>query len=168
MQNVSVSPMSRENIRQFVKKFRQLFGLGDVLYFPIVRFIEWCLPQLGLNYEILTVEEMSNTYGLTNTKRNVLYIREDVYCGAIEGNPRDRFTLCHELGHFLLHTPDRVSFARGKIPAYRDPEWQANAFAGELMAPYYLTYHMSLDEIMVQCGMSRQAAQIQHKLYHGK
>lgn len=75
MQNVSVSPMSRENIRQFVKKFRQLFGLGDVLYFPIVRFIEWCLPQLGLNYEILTVEEMSNTYGLTNTKRNVLYIK---------------------------------------------------------------------------------------------
>lgn len=86
MQNVSVSPMSRENIRQLVKEFRQLFGLGDVLYFPIVRFIEWCLPQLGLNYEILTVEEMSNTYGLTNTKRNVLYIREDVYCGAIEGN----------------------------------------------------------------------------------
>ena len=153
MQNVSVSPMSRESIRQFVKEFRQLFGLGDVLYFPIVRFIEWCLPQLGLNYEILTVEEMSNTYGLTNTKRNVLYIREDVYCGAIKGNPRDRFTLCHELGHFLL---------------YRDPEWQANAFAGELMAPHYLTYHMNLDEIMVQCGMSRQAAQIQYKLYHGK
>lgn len=166
MKNVSVAPMSREDIREFVKKFRQLFGLGDVLYFPIVPFIEWCLPELGLNYEISTVEEMDDTYGLTNTKSNVLYIREDVYRGAIEGKPRDRFTLCHELGHFLLHTPDRVSFARGSVPAFRDPEWQANVFAGEIMAPHYLTYYMDVDEIMTQCGMSRQAAQIQYKLCH--
>ncbi len=168
MQKVSVSPMSRKRIREVAKNFRQLFGLEDVLYFPIVRFIEWCLPQLGLDYEVLTVGEMNDTYGLTNTKRNILYIREDVYLRAIEGNPRDRFTLCHELGHFLLHTPDRVSFARGDIPAYRDPEWQANVFAGELMAPYHLTNYMSVDEIMDRCGMSRQAAEIQYNLYHGK
>lgn len=168
MNNASVEPMSRKGIRKFANEFRQLFGLENVLYFPIVRFIEWCLPALGLNYEILTVEEMDNTYGLTNTRKNILYIREDVYYRAIEGNPRDRFTLCHELGHFLLHTPERVSFARGDIPAYRNPEWQANAFAGELMAPYHLTDCMSVDEIMNECGMSRQAAQIQHDLYHGK
>lgn len=166
MENVSVSPMSRKNIRKFVKEFRQLFGLDDVLYFPIVPFIEWYLPRLGLNYEILTVEEMDDLYGLTNTGSNVLYIREDVYYRAVKGNPRDRFTLCHELGHFLLHTPDRVSFARGDIPAYRNPEWQANTFAGEIMAPYHLTFHMDVDEIMQRCGMSRQAATIQYGLYH--
>lgn len=168
MENVSVTPMSRKSIRTFAKNFRQLFGLDDVLYFPIVRFIEWCLPELGLNYEILTVEEMSDTYGLTNTKRNILYIREDVYRKAIEGSSRDRFTLCHELGHSLLHTPDRVSFARGEIPVYRKPEWQANAFAGELMAPYHLTNCMCVNEIMEGCGMSRQAAEIQYNLCHGK
>ncbi len=132
MENVSVVPMSRLAIRKLVMEFRKLFGLEDVLYFPIVRFIEWCLPQLGLEYEVLSISEMRDTYGLTNTKKNTLLIREDVYLGAIDGNPRDRFTLCHELGHFILHTPDRVSFARGEIPAYRDPEWQANTFAGEL------------------------------------
>lgn len=168
MPNVSVSPMSRKSIRDFTKKFRHLFGLDDVLYFPIVRFIEWCLPELGLNYEILTVEEMDDTYGLTNTSKNVLYIREDVYYRAVAGNPRVRFTLCHELGHFLLHTPGRVSFARGDIPAYRNPEWQANVFAGELMAPYYLTNCMSVDDIMNECGMSRQAAEIQYNMYHGE
>lgn len=168
MPNVSVSPMSRKSIREFAKEFRRLLGLEDVMYFPIVRFIEWYLPQLGMNYEILTIAEMNDTYGLTNTKRNVLYIREDVYCGAIAGNPRDRFTLCHELGHFLLHTPERVSFARGNIPAYMNPEWQANVFAGELMAPYNLTYGMSVDEMMKECGMSRQAATIQYNLYNGK
>lgn len=168
MPNVSVSPMSRKSIREFAREFRQLLGLENIRYFPIVQFIEWYLPRLGLNYEILTVGEMNDTYGLTNTKRNVLYIREDVYCGAIQGNPRDRFTLCHELGHSLLHTPERVSFARGNIPAYRNPEWQANVFAGELMAPYYLTCGMSVDEMMKECGMSRQAAAIQYNLYHEK
>lgn len=165
MEKVSVTPMSRLAIRELVIKFRKLFGLEDVLYFPIVRFIEWCLPQLELECEILTVSEMCDTYGLTNTKKNTLLIREDVYLGAIAGNPRDRFTLCHELGHFLLHTPDRVSFARGEIPAYRNPEWQANTFAGELMAPYNLTCCMSVEEIMSKCGMSRQAAEIQYKSF---
>lgn len=165
MENVSVAPMSRLAIRELVFEFRKLFGLEDVLYFPIVRFIEWCLPQLGLEYEILTVEEMSDTYGLTNTKENTLQIREDVYLGAIDGKPRDRFTLCHELGHFILHTPDRVSFARGEIPAYRNPEWQANTFAGELMAPYNLACCMDVEEIMDECGMSRQAAEIQYKSF---
>ena len=145
MDNVSASPMSRKSIRNLVDKFRHILGLENILYFPIVPFIEWCLPEPGMNYEILTVSEMDDTYGLTNTKENVLFIREDVYLRAINGNPRDRFTLCHELGHFLLHTPDRISFARGDIPAYRDPEWQANTFAGELMAHYRLTKHMSID-----------------------
>jgi Zn-dependent peptidase ImmA (M78 family) len=165
VENVSVVPMSRLAIRKLVMEFRKLFGLEDVLYFPIVRFIEWCLPQLGLEYEVLSISEMRDTYGLTNTKKNTLLIREDVYLGAIDGNPRDRFTLCHELGHFILHTPDRVSFARGEIPAYRDPEWQANTFAGEIMAPYNLTCCMSVEEIMDKCGMSRQAAEIQYKSF---
>ena len=165
MENVSAAPMSRNKLRVLVEKFRELFGLENVLYFPIVQFIEWCLPELGLESEVVSISEMQDTYGLTNTKKNTLLIREDVYIGAIAGNPRDRFTLCHELGHFILHTPDRVGFARGEIPAYRNPEWHANTFAGELMAPYHLTCCMSVDEIMAKCGMSRQAAQIQYDTF---
>lgn len=162
MEKVSVEPMSRKSIRQLVMEFRKLFGLENSLFFPIVQFVEWCLPELGLDFELLDVCEMEDTYGLTNTNKNTLYIREDVYIGAVNDNPRDRFTLCHELGHFLLHTPDRVSFARGDIPAYRNPEWQANTFAGELMAPYGLTYNLTADEIAEKCGMSKQAAKIQY------
>lgn len=162
MEEISVEPMSRKSIRQLVMGFRKLFGLENSLFFPIVQFVEWCLPELGLDFEILNVCEMEDTYGLTNTNKNTLYIREDVYIGAVNDNPRDRFTLCHELGHFLLHTPDRVSFARGDIPAYRKPEWQANTFAGELMAPYRLAYNLTVDEIAEKCGMSKQAAKIQY------
>ena len=48
MQKISVEPMSRDGIRELAKEFRSLFGLEKVLFFPIVQFIEWVLPQIGL------------------------------------------------------------------------------------------------------------------------
>lgn len=166
MQKVSVEPMSRDRIRQLAKKFRNIFGLEEVLNFPILQFIEWVLPELGLDFEVVPVDELGNAYGVTHTKKGVMSIREDVYNRAVNGNARDRFTLCHELGHFLMHTPERVSFARGEVPAYMDPEWQANVFAGELMAPYELVKDMSVAEIAEKCGMSFSAAQVQYNNYH--
>ncbi len=166
MQKVSVEPMSRKSIREFAKGLRNLFGLEKTLYFPIVQFIEWILPEMGLDYEYVSAAEMGDAYGVTYTRKGIMQIREDVYERAINGNPRDRFTLCHELGHFLMHSPERVSFARGDVPTYMDPEWQANAFAGELMAPYDLVKGMSSSEIASKCGMSVMAAQVQYNNYH--
>ena len=163
MQRVSVQPLSLKAIREIAESFRNLFQVQDVLYFPIVEFIEWCRPEMGMYYGIVPICEMQNAYGVTHTGKNVMKIREDTYVGAISGSPRDRFTLCHELGHFLLHTPERVSFARGEVPAYMDPEWQANTFAAELMAPYKLIRGLSVEEIMEKCGMSFTAASIQYK-----
>lgn len=165
MEKVSVAPMSRNNLREFAYRFREMCGLEEEFYFPIDKLIEWILPILGVDYEIVTEKEMGRAYGVTHTGMKVMKIREDVYDGAVNGNPRDRFTLCHELGHFLLHTPDRVSFARGEVPAYMNPEWQANVFAGEIMAPYTLVAGMSPKEIADKCGMSLTAATIQFKQY---
>lgn len=166
MNNFSVAPMSRSNIRRLAKEFRKIFDLEKVLYFPIVPFIEWVLGQLGLELEIVSISDMPRAYGVTNPGTETMKIRQDVYEGAINGNPRDRFTLCHELGHYLMHLPERVTFARGVVPAYMDPEWQANAFAGELMAPYDLVKNMSVEEIAEKCGMSITAASIQYRQYH--
>lgn len=166
MNNVAVEPMSRKKLRELVHRFRKLCGMENELYFPIVHFIEWILPKVGSDYEIVPVNEMGNAYGVTHTGMRVMKIREDVYEGAVKGNPRDRFTLCHELGHFILHSPDRVSFARGEVPAYMDPEWQANVFAGELLAPYDLVAHMPPERIAAECGMSLTAATIQYNQYH--
>lgn len=162
--NVSVEPLSRKNIRNITMELRKILGYEKEPFFPIVHFIEWVManPESGMDFEILTKEEMLDTYGTTNTGCNVMKIREDVYNGAVEENPRDRFTLCHELGHYLLHRPESVSYARGTVPAYRNPEWQANTFAAELMAPYTLVKNMEIEEIMKECGMSRQAATIQY------
>ncbi len=164
MDTICVKPLSIKAIRDFTATIREACSLDKSLYFPIVQFIEWvvCDPDSGVDLEIVPVNEMSNTYGITNTGRNNLRIREDVYVRAIENdNPRDRFTLCHEVGHYFLHQPERVEFARGNnIPKYRNPEWQANVFAAELMAPLNLIKNMPAQEIARQCGMSQQAALI--------
>lgn len=148
------------------KNIRSVSGLEETTYFPIVPFIELILPKMGIDYEYVPAAEMGDAYGVTYTGRGIIQIREDVYEGAIKGNPRDRFTLCHELGHCLMHSPNRVSFARGDVPTYMDPEWQANAFAGELMAPYDLVKNMTALEIADKCGMSVTAAQVQYNNYH--
>lgn len=164
--NVAAESLSRARIRKITEKLRELIGCSEKAYFPIVEFIEWIMgdPENDFDYEIVEAQEMQDMYGNMNTGLNVMKIREDVYIGAINGNPRHRFTLCHELGHYLLHQPERVSYARGEIPTYRNPEWQANTFAAELMAPYKLIKNMGVAEIMEQCGMSRQAAEIQYKI----
>lgn len=166
--NICATPLSRVRIRELTTELRKICGLQEQLFFPIVQFIEWILgdPSNDFDYEIVPVSEMKDTYGTTNTANNVMRIREDVYDGAVKGSARDRFTLCHELGHYLLHQPKFISYARGNVPVYCQPEWQANTFAGELMAPYHLVKDMSADDIADKCGMSHTAANIQYKTYH--
>ena len=106
--NVVAKPRSRNDIRKMTNKLREVVGCEQSPYFPIVEFIEWILgnPDGGIDYEIVDPEDMEDTYGTTNTGMNIMRIRSDVYEGAIQGNPRDRFTLCHEVGHWFLHQPD--------------------------------------------------------------
>ena len=165
MDNICVKPLSAKTIRDFTHELRKICKLDDVIPFPIVQFIEWmlCDPDNNVTLEIVPISEMNDTYGVTDTNENIIRIREDVYLRAVAGNPRDRFTLCHEVGHFFLHQPERVEFARGIIPSFRKPEWQANMFAAELMAPYHLVKEMLPEEIAKKCGMSLQAATIRYK-----
>ncbi|MDR9857831.1 ImmA/IrrE family metallo-endopeptidase [Paenibacillus sp. VCA1] len=164
------SPLSRKDIRNFVNDIRKVMGLTDTRYFPIREFLEFVMPQMDENFvlEILPKHEMGSNHGLAYPEDKVIKLREDVYDGAVAGKPRDRLTMAHEIGHYFLHTKERISFARnreksGQLPAYRDPEWQANAFAGELLAPPHIIQGMSVFEVMQNCGVSQDAARIQLK-----
>ena len=101
--NICATALSRNSIRSLTTELRNMCGMQDQLYFPIVEFIEWilCDPDNDFDYEIVPEIEMKDTYGTTNTASNIMRIREDVYERAVAGVPRDRFTLCHELGHFI-------------------------------------------------------------------
>ena len=165
MSNTRAIGLSRKRISEITYIVRSAFGFENEEYFPIVACIEFLAAEDDdFNFEIVEPAELSDTYATTNTDQNVMYIRKDVYERAANGNPRDRFTLCHELGHYFLHQPGMISNARGKVPKYCDPEWQANTFAGELMAPKHLIKNMQPEEIAQKCGMSRVAAEIQYKM----
>lgn len=77
----------------------------------------------------------------------VICLTEDSYSKLERGAPRATFTVCHEIGHGVLHAPvlrtmrqmphAAEGLYRGTMehPPYQDSEWQANAFAGALLMP---------------------------------
>lgn len=160
---------SRQNIRKLVMSIRQTCKLENDLYFPILRFVENVLPSIfdDFTFEVLPAKEMGECHGQTFPDEHIIRIRSDVYEGAADGIGRDRLTIAHEVGHLLLHHTESISFCRlsknQKLPAYEDPEWQANCFGGELLAPSTLIKGMTVSEVAEKCGVSLDAAEIQLK-----
>lgn len=113
---------------------------------------------------------MGDYHGLTYTNEGNIKIREDVYLNAVEGKGRDRFTMAHELGHFLLHNPKNVILARtkSKTKIYEDAEWQADTFAAELLMPIdMITDEDDIDSISRKFGVSAKAAEVRlNKVRH--
>lgn len=170
MSEYEASPLARSDIRNLTNFIRQVCDLSNERYFPIVQFLELVMPQIDEQFFWVPASksEMGAKHGLAYPEDKLIKIREDIYEGAVAGNGRDRFTIAHEIGHYFLHKKERVSFARSlgaaeKLPAFKDPEWQASAFAGELLAPPHIIRDLSVFEVMKYCGISQDAAQKQLK-----
>ena len=161
--------LSRREIRIMAKRVRKIFGINGYC-FPIVELLDIVMPQIDEKFSLSIVEKDElppGHYALTYPDKGEMKVRRDVYEGAIGGDGRSRFTLCHELFHYIFHTSENISFARSdeKLPSYLDPEWQANTFAAELMIPMDLVKGMSIYEIVKKCKVSWQCAQIQMEKY---
>lgn len=167
MNSYKAQGISRNDIRYFVREIRKGVNMEYTMYFPIVQFLENILPILipDFQLEIVPQEEMGNKHGETYPSRHLIRLREDVYLNAINGNGRDRLTIAHEIGHLLLHDDDSIALCRlapnEKLKTYEDPEWQANAFGGELLAASYLINGLTSFEVQEKCGVSEQAATVQ-------
>ena len=161
------SPLSRRDIRYYVRKIKEQVGLENELCFPILTFIENILPTVipDFELEIPTVSEMPGKHGETFPSKHIMRIREDVYLRAVQGKGRDRLTIAHEVAHLLLHDDESIALCRlapnEKLLPYEDPEWQADAFAGELLASSYLIKGMTESQIMKRCFVSSAAAHTQ-------
>ena len=137
--NVIAIPLDRKRIRVLANSIREIIKELYDGEFKLLDFVENNLSVLDkeYNFAVIPIEEMPGVYGRTNASKSELFIREDVYEGIRQENPRDLFTLAHELAHYLLHGSDKISFARGNVSIKCDPEWQANTFASELLKPYF-------------------------------
>lgn len=165
MAGLSVPPLSLKQIRKRCELIRTIFNIQLNEPVDIVKVFEYILTQIGVEFEVVPKHEMGAKHGETIPSENRIRIREDVYERACNGYGRDRLTMAHELGHLLLHRVETITFARedGGIPPYKDPEWQANAFAGELLAPYEYIKDMSVIDIASYYGITEKAASIQRR-----
>lgn len=162
---------SRAQIRETARLIRKLQGAESELYFPILDFMEKTLPMINpaFSFRVIPEDEMGECEGLKLPEKNEILIRSDVYDRAYDGGGRERLTIAHELYHYLQHSKQTIAFARTNgqpIPAYKDPEWQADAFGGELLVSYDLARELSVEEIVGSCGVSEAAAKTQYKKMH--
>ena len=164
MAGIKVSPKSLNDIRKIARNFRAILGCTSDEPIDIVRVLEHGLGSIGLEYEIISEDKMGSKHGETFLGQDKIFIREDVYDNACKGSGRDRLTIAHEIGHFLLHRASDISLARDmdeEIKPYENLEWQANAFAGELLAPYEFVKGKDISAVSRKYGVSLQAASIQ-------
>ena len=167
MPNCVATPLSRAQIRNMAGVIRKIEGTEDKCYFDIVHFVEVTLSKIDPDFSLIIEpkEQMGSCHGLTYPDKNEIHLREDVYNLAVDGSGRDRLTIAHELFHLLQHCHENISFARMReecdIPAYMNPEWQADAFGGELLIPRDLIRGMSVEEIVNSCKVSKAAAMFQ-------
>lgn len=166
---VEVPPWSRKQIRDLARRFRKHIRCEEP-YFPIVDVIEFVLPKLQHDFEFIVedMDEMGADHGRTYPDSSEIIVRADVYEGACKGNGRDRMTMAHELGHFLMHRdlPLNRRVERESIPSYRSSEWQANCFGGELLvAAEHAHLCKNSEEAAGLFGVSQLAAEYQWEKY---
>ena len=164
-----VPPQSFQSLKEFAEKVRSAFVSEEAIEFPIIEVLELKLPTLLKDFYLdpRDANTMGPLEGFVVAGKNVIAIREDVYIGACNGNGRDRFTCCHELGHFLLHREIAMPRMSEKSdPIYCDSEWQADTFAGSLMmSKRHVPKFVNEFAAAKACGMSQQAAEFMMQKY---
>ncbi|RTL35397.1 MAG: ImmA/IrrE family metallo-endopeptidase [Rhodocyclaceae bacterium] len=161
-----VPPRSAASIELEASVLREMTETSEQTFFPIVQLYD-ALHELvpGASYDVLGHGEMGDNHGLTLLTKKEIRIREDVFEAACKDDGFGRFTMCHELGHLLLHEGVGLQRSAGEMPIYMSSEWQADMFAGALLMPETLVdLEASPDELMGIFGVSRSAAHVRLKL----
>ncbi len=129
----------------------------------IVKVLEF-LFQDRLNYRFAIVEdhEMSGFEGATWPSEKSMLLPQSVYDGACRGDPSARYTICHEIGHLVLHAEPPKYNKRMNVAGldvWSDSEHQADYFASALLMPRMaILKARSIQMVMDSCGVSYAAA----------
>ena len=148
-----VRPASRESIDRWGDGFISNHYpdlLREPGKLPVLHLIDVLLPTA---YDIDNgVELLPEGVDGISEPPNRLTISDRVYDGIARDIPRDRFTGAHEAVHAVLHlcqlsapfeskTGVRL-YRRGEVPAFVDPEWQANRGAAALLMPARMVWRL--------------------------
>jgi hypothetical protein len=159
--STKVSPRSKRNIQDLAQSLRDSLGI-NCLQLPIVVIYEALQHIDDLDLEVVEDWHLPSEEAVTYPDLKTIQVRESVYDSAYAGDPRSRFTLAHELGHYLMHRDQNASFSRsGSHKIYCDCEWQADRFASELLIDRRLfKADWTVQEVMEKFKASQKAAEI--------
>lgn len=172
-----LEPLRRRDIDARAESFLQSVGVDRSVPIDIEQIVE---RRLGLTLFIGRAEEIDQTdsvLGAIFFDHSEVFINE-ILMGA-EG--RFRFTLAHEVGHWVLHqgVVDPIDFAWPFVPGKRGQgrlvlcrnqdvsmiEVQANMFAASLLMPFWAfanrIHHHALDMKLARQDGKYQAAKNQ-------
>jgi len=135
--------LKEELIIAKVRKFKQLY-CGNQLPVEIEKVAEF---KLGISIRPEpNMEKLCDSDALITSGFKVIFVDSHRY-GDVRYDNRLRFSLAHEVGHFILHQKVYSSFQIKEIEdiyqlierisdqSYRSLEWQASRFASHLLIP---------------------------------
>lgn len=159
---IRCTPISKNKLKSIAVEFRKRFHV-ECLAFPVLDIIEDLHCTGLLNLQIVEDADLKLTkdqLALYELKTNTMYVKLSVYNEALNNIGRSRFTLAHELSHYLLLYVLKFDVEETEVDVkpYEDPEWQANYLAGELLAPSQETVDFSVDNYMEKCLLSEECA----------
>ena len=164
-------PISNEEIIQLTQQFRKILNYKPDEPIDILWVLEHAMRVIfekdGFDFEVKDVDSMSE-HAYTDPNTGKIIIREDIYDRACRGEGRDRFTIAHEIAHYILHANPSIArypriYPGDDVKPYEDSEWQADAFAGEFLCPCQAIRGMTPEEVADKFGVSVQAAKKKNK-----
>ncbi len=155
-------------IEEQARRLRQRVGIDELMCPDLIDIFQRLSEVFpGLRLVPVPDDELPHCEAEADCFRKVISVRQSVYDACLEGEPRARMTLAHELGHIALgHTgiryrkPDET-YCGAVDRRRRQEESEAKQFAAVFLAPLYLARECkSADEIGEKFGISEEASNI--------
>ena len=167
---------NRQEIRLYAKLFRVICGFKQFEPINPVQLLDK-LSDIdlfeGVTYEVVQEDEMPKNVAarcIPMGNSYLIEIKESVYIGAYEkGIGGYRMHIMHEIMHIFADIMGfkpiyERSLKDNTIPSYKSLEWVVKALTGEVMIPYEISNGMTLEEIVEQFQVSKEAAAYRLKI----
>jgi len=160
-----VTPRSTANIRQVAANTREVLNLPDRPP-PLDNFLE-SLSEFGITVDVLDDHDfpIPGVEAMCVPETATIALKDSTYRLARRNDPRTRFTVFHELGHFILGHTKALGRGRVEPKPFLDSEWQADQFAAEMTMPLPVIHAQGLNtpqRIAQFFGVSLPAATHRH------
>ncbi len=174
MSKISASPLSKKEIREYAIHLRRFLGYSDDEYIDVPKLYDRLATLFyedGLNFDYKILPDNDNSFekneeAYTDMITGMIYVKSSVMEAACRKRyDRASFTLVHELGHYFLHfLQNDIKLARVSddidVPAYCDPEWQADTFSSEFLMPFSTCTALTSEEIRKKYHVSKKCSEV--------